>query len=222
VPTRRLALTWLLVVAACAREPAGGSGADAFDDAVKAFRLELADPARTPVRRGLAIDVDATLARLTIFAETNRDAYAARFERQLAALPTTALPDAASGYRDLATFQAPAPEPGRPDAALAMFDRDASQTARRWVLMYLAIMMSRDLGMPTSSVAAWHGFFQLAEPRLGRCGAGATSAEERGLCLDYGGLDVLEVRFATDRGLPALVSLRWWQRGGAAATPPTP
>jgi hypothetical protein len=217
---RRLPLSLLLAAFACAREPAGGA-AGAFDTEVKAFRLELADPVRTPVRRGLALDIDATLARITIFAETHRDAFAARFERELAALPTRALPDAATGYRDLGTFRPPAPEPGRPDAALALFDRDASQTVRRWVLTYLAIFLSRDLGMATSDVAAWHGFFQLAEPGLGRCGAGASAVEERGLCLDYGGLDVLEVRFTTERGLPTLASLRWWQRGDAAA-PPAP
>lgn len=177
---------------------------------VELFRGELRLPERFPIRHGLDIDivpVQQALDRLALIARAD---LGGRFAAELGALQRRRAPAAPEygavvdlGEAEMAPF-------AETMANEYVLDPNPERLALRAVLATLPTQMARSLGLSTGQAAAWAAFLRLAKPAAFDCSAETGQPAVR---LDYGGVDVFVVTFAT-RGaawIPRTVS--WQQRG---------
>jgi hypothetical protein len=186
---------------------------------IDAFRSSLADPARFPLRHGLQLDIDALRQAIDRFALAHADALDAVFQKALADLPVRQ-PPTAPAYTERATAS---PELVATAAAVGhfayTFRPEPESVTKSSVGTVLPVLMSTSLGMPTSEISGWIGFFQAAKPSLGLCGR----TEQRvSLCMDYGGQDVFVLDLERDQGVWAPAGLAWWQKPSPEASPTPP
>jgi hypothetical protein len=203
----------------CGREPspAAGDAAGARPAAPRAMldeaRRELADPERTPLRRGLVLDAEGLRQALVRLRAEHGPQVAAAYQAGIDALPEGALPSA-EGFGEVARFTLPDDPAARDvEAVNWLFDPDVRATVRRVLGTYLTLMMVHDMGMTTADVGVWMAFFHAAEPALRRCGG--SSGAGLVLCLDYGS-DVFVLDMERKGPAWVVTQLRWMQAGHVA------
>jgi hypothetical protein len=176
--------------------------------AVQAFRAELADPARHPVRTAKGIDTAYLLGALKKAAEENHAALTQRWEASLALGAETPPPKAPTHTRRCATD--PQVLQGLAQAAPLYWMRapDATQLAQQAMGMTFPICATQGAGMSSAQVGAWMGFLSAAQPAVRRCG---TQKDALRICLDYGGRDIVVVGFAQVGRMWAPALMEWWQ-----------
>jgi hypothetical protein len=198
---------FLALAAGCGKAPSPPPTAE-----VEQLRAELAQPARFPVRNGLAIDlapIQRAVGKLTV---VDRAELATRFAADLRELPRTS-PPAAPEYGPVADLRAVDLESiGETMAQEYLLDPNPERLALRGVFMVLPLQMARSLGLPTRTVAAWLGFLRMARPLASHCGHDGTQVA---ICLDYGGLDVFVVTLAARGATWVPQEISWQQRGRA-------
>ena len=176
--------------------------------AVEAFRAELADPAKHPVRSAKGVDTAYLLAALKKAAAESHAELTERWEASLALGAETPPPKAPAHMQRCATD--PQVLQGLAQAAPLYWMRapDATLLAQQALGMTFPICATQGAGLSASEAGAWMGFLSAAKPAVRRCGAARDALR---VCLDYGGRDIFVVGFAqVDRmWAPALVE--WWQ-----------
>jgi hypothetical protein len=200
----------LFLFAACA--PAGAPPPAADDDPILAFRRRLADPAAHRLRDGMKIDEPGMLAALKAARAEHGDRITRRWDADLRALGESTAPSEPA-YRTVLTIHNPT---GAREAEVIhqLTDRSVHDTLRRYLGMYLAMTMSRDLGMPIAEAGRWLAYLAIAEPTISRCGPD--------LCMAYGDPDIFVFTLGTHDGAPLVDSVRWYQRPTATTPAPAP
>lgn len=193
-------LTLAVLASACART---APPAAAELPEIAAFRAALADPARHPLRQGLALDQGQLRGAVAAFRDGHRELLGRAFRASLDALPAGALPG--DGYRVVAET--------KPEDAAAIADGtgflytlhpDATQLARTAISMFAPVLAS-EAGMSVADIGSWLGFFAAAAPELRRC-------DRTVVCVDYGGLDVFVVTLVEQGSGWGASSVAWRQR----------
>jgi hypothetical protein len=203
------------LLVACTKEPsATGDGEAQSPPAANAramldeARRELADPERSPVRSGMAIDEEALRQALLRLRAEHGTQLAVAYEASIAALPEGQLP-APERFTEVATFEVPSDPAARDAEALNwVLDQDVRATAQRVFGTYLTLMMHHHLGMATPQIGVWMAFLHAAKPQIERCGGAASSSFM--LCVDYG-VDVFVLEMARHEPAWVPTRLRWMQ-----------
>jgi hypothetical protein len=202
------------LVLGCARGPEAGEGDAAPPSPANAravldeARRELADPVRTPLRQGMAIDQDALHHALLRLRAQHGPQVAAGYGASIEALPKGERP-AAARFVEVARFELPDEPAARDVEAVSwLFDANVHETTRRVLSTYLALMMHHDVGMTTAQIGVWMAFLRAAEPVLRRCGGDEGPALV--LCMDYGA-DVFVLDMERREPAWVVTRLRWMQ-----------
>jgi hypothetical protein len=183
---------------------------------VEAFRAELADPARHPLRHGLEVDEQGLKSALEAFASGHREILDRHFRATLDALPEGTLPTAPE-YGLVAEISGPDAAPFlETTETYYRVDPDARRLARGAISMMVP-RMAQTIGLAVSRLGPWMVFLSVATPdaRVVKRDLGGVVVD-----LDYGGQDVFLVTFTTRPTGWAVSAVAWRQRG--RVEPPKP
>jgi hypothetical protein len=203
------------LVVACTKEPSPTEGGEVQDPPaanaramLDEARRELADPERSPLRSGMAIDEEALRQALLQLRAEHGAQLAVAYEASIAALPEDE-PPAPERFTQVAAFEVPNEPAARDAEALNwVLDEDVRGTVRRVLGTYLTLMMHHDVGMTTAQLGVWMAFLHAAKPEIERCGG--TGSTSFAVCVDYG-VDVFVIDMARHEPAWVPTRLRWMQ-----------
>jgi hypothetical protein len=187
----------------------------ADNDAVAEFRKDLADNDKYPLRRGNALNIEALKSAVLKVRAENSVKLLQEYDTSYQSLPRRAAPHNRDYEQIL--FKQEFNFPKDSMAAYATLYPDIRKMAKLMLSSLLPLTLSGELGFSVSQIGNWMAFLTLAEPVLYRCD---TDGKYVTVCLDYGGLDIFQLGFATEENIPIVKHLSWYRRKSKAIATP--